>query len=188
VSASIIALLLLCCTGVIGVRLVDQPGAPTGVPGFTRSPDEEPDVLRVLVKETEISQIGVIDFGEDLRWVAGPPSFYIYLTVENITRTKKVDYTSWANRDGGTASLRDDLGNTYHAEAVSARVAKGLWGAKTGLHIRSRAVNPGEQFDDFVVFQRPVKAATSLRLTLPRSNYGGRGSIVIDIPAGGRGS
>lgn len=113
----------------------------------------------------------------EVRAADGDSSLYIQISVANTSKTKKVDFSSWS--ESSSVSLRDNLDNTYSRVRLNARR---LWEPYLGEQIKNRAIHPGEAIKDFVIFGRPVKAAKTLTLTLPRNCYGGTGFDEIVIP------
>jgi hypothetical protein len=127
--------------------------------------------LLIGVSEAEGKYVNVTD---GFRVPADGPHFVVVVAVLNTSETKLTSFKGWgpnAATPGGSASLTDELGNSYKPIRfeVPFRVVGQLSGATTA--------RPGEPVTDVLVFERPVGAARKVTLSLDASNAGGSGDI-----------
>jgi len=110
---------------------------------------------------------------------AHPRHEYLSLRLElyNNDKTKKLDYASWSIRDEGV-TLVDNHKNEYSIKSF----------ANLGLEIDGQveggrgSLYPEEVTKDVLVFEKPAKSATFLRLGLPASAFGEEGRLKFEIP------
>jgi hypothetical protein len=111
----------------------------------------------------------------------------VHLDIANYSTTNKVDYRSWSFEPSGTR-LSDELGNTYpvidygtsnHAIAPR-RNADGGW--DTIKQMDKVAIHPRMVLHDFMVFEKPVKPARQLSISLPARNCGLSGTFDLVFP------
>lgn len=124
-------------------------------------------IVKVEFKKATIGKV-MID-GGDVEYESTKAHVAVYLTVTNLSPTKKLDYTSWGGSDfdsSGVGRLRDELGNTY------ARRYSGIGVGRPKGQQSAHAAYPGTTFDELLVFEVPVSSAKFLYLTLPNSAYG----------------
>ncbi len=104
----------------------------------------------------------------------------VWFTIENRTKTKKIEYHGWdiAGIGSRAPEAADEHGNKYQHVSHSSLMTSLKGRGKTG------AINPGDPpISDVMCFQRPVDAATKLTLTLPSLLAGEKGRHVFEIPA-----
>jgi uncharacterized small protein (DUF1192 family) len=103
------------------------------------------------------------------------------IAVFNLDEAKKLNYSTWGadafKLGGSSASLGDDIGNTYK------RIHYGATELPFGRR-DNESVYPGKAVTDVLVFEIPVAKAKVLTLTLPLENVGGKGEVKIEIPIG----
>lgn len=105
--------------------------------------------------------------------------------VTNTSESKKVDYRTWGADAfkfmGSSASLVDDLGNSYK------RIHFGATEQPVG-RTKSASIYPGKSMTDVLVFEPPIGKAKTLTLTLPMANLDqgeDSGEVKIQIPVAG---
>jgi hypothetical protein len=134
------------------------------------------DPIRIHLVRTHVGKVPLKTIGgtgeskDDL--------FQVTLRIENTHQTRKLDYHGWSTEgpwlsDSGT--LADEHGNHYK------RITFGF-GNKVAGQVYSESIYPGESITDVLVFERPVDAAKRLTLTLPASNFGGKGKVRVLVP------
>lgn len=103
----------------------------------------------------------------------------ITLEITNLGTTKKIEYASWGgkgyDRVRHLAGLQDEFENDY------TRAIGDLRGTPIG-RTPEASIRPGDSVIDVLVFERPIDAATVLRLTLPAIRFGGEGMLRLEIP------
>jgi hypothetical protein len=97
----------------------------------------------------------------------------VFQIANNNPRTQPV-YTTWRDKYN-SATLRDDLGNTY------AQLRPSL-GQLPEIGVESERLLNGEVVSDTVHFEKPVPAAKDLYLAVPLSNIGHDGSLTFHVP------
>jgi DNA-directed RNA polymerase subunit RPC12/RpoP len=105
----------------------------------------------------------------------------IGLRMENLSDSKKIDFRGFAGdhfdfSSNSSASLKDNFENVYK------RISFGGVADIEG-QVNSASVYPGKPINDLLVFEPPIDKASSLRLELPASAFGGEGRLRIEIPA-----
>jgi hypothetical protein len=110
-------------------------------------------------------------------FLSHPPAFVVQISFKNYNDKRILT----AGPQTGNCALSDDVGNTYrelHAvtdlglpAAVHGQIPKG----------KVREVRSDEKAGDAVVFDRPVKGANEVRLTLDARAYGGSGRLVLKV-------
>ena len=108
---------------------------------------------------------------------------YVQLAVliQNTSKTRRVTFTGWGHNVGNAidrryAELKDELGNEY---LIIGNVLDQIDGQAAG----AGGIYPGEKRVELLVFERPVKAATSLILKLPRASLSAAGEdLQFTIP------
>src|SRR6266851_5069189 len=133
-------------------------------------------------------RVSEVQVGETI-FIKGPPgpgrlrdsSDFIRITVSvgNSSENAKVDYESWGYTSWlvcrHRARLTDDFGNNYRPLSLDL-------GVQLDGQIGYRALAPGDWIKDIMYFEKPIPQATSLRLELPGSAVGERGSLKFSIP------
>lgn len=82
---------------------------------------------------------------------------HITIEVRNLTQTRRLRYMSWGESRSymeDEASLEDEFGNSYYV------------GGSADDRIVFDSADPDESITDVIVFERPLKTATKLRLLL----------------------
>jgi hypothetical protein len=135
------------------------------------------NVVRVRVISAKIGKVPLKDFSGD-GGTSKDDLLMISLEIENLGKSKKLNYGGWAGGTidfgGRAATLEDDAGNTYK------RIGFGI--SKVVGQQESESLYPLKSLDDLLVFEVPIDAAKTLRLTLPSKTYGGDGDLHIVIP------
>ena len=107
------------------------------------------------------------------------PHLTIWLTIQNQSERKKLDYQSWASDlfsfGNDRVTLKDDAGNSYRGVnfGLSTKV-KGAAG--------SESVYPGKDIQDALVFELPIDKIEYLELVLPGKHIGEEGEFRFRIP------
>ncbi|NQT14446.1 MAG: DUF4339 domain-containing protein, partial [Planctomycetes bacterium] len=101
----------------------------------------------------------------------------VALDLHNTSQTTKLDYTSWSRQTTGV-KLFDNNQNEYTMKSFAAR----------GMDVDGQvqggrgALGPEKAIADVLLFERPAADARFLRLELPRSAFGEKGSLRFEIP------
>jgi hypothetical protein len=139
----------------------DRPpggGATAGLGEWSRVGDVRLRLDRVAVRKAPFRSIPRDAFVEGTE-----VELVVWFTVENLSATKKLDYLRWSEGFIGEkgVALADELGNDYrYREQGFGSYVEG------GLRAGTATINPGEPgLTDAALFQRPVSAATELRLS-----------------------
>ncbi len=107
------------------------------------------------------------------------PQLMITVKLSNLSRTKKLDYRTWAGAsmsfERDFATVEDNFGNSYK------RVNFGFLSTPVG-RTESSSMFPKKTITDVLIFEPPIDAAEHLDLELPAKNFGGTGMIRIRIP------
>lgn len=103
----------------------------------------------------------------------------IKLSVTNLNKNNKLNYTSWSGGDFSlsedTATLRDNFNNIYRPVN---------FGYSTNIVGRTDDVSiyPNQSIQDILVFEKPIDTIQKLKLKLPADNINGHNKIYIEIP------
>jgi hypothetical protein len=100
----------------------------------------------------------------------------VQLRIENIGKTRKIDYRGWATSAASSIRLHDNFGNPYR------RREPDLLSTFVGQVREPTAIHPGEHVDDLLVFEKPIPKISYLRLELPAAALGGTGTFRLHIP------
>ncbi len=143
------------------------------VPASTRLGEVEAKVISTQIKYVKLKDvIGDENESSELHIV-------ISIRVNNLSSTKKIDYSSWAGRDiflgDDTAHLSDNLGNVYRP------ITFGYFDEIVG-QIREASIYPNKTLVDHLVFEVPVEGVQHLQLEMPGGNVGAEGKFKFRIP------
>jgi hypothetical protein len=134
--------------------------------------------VEVRLWEVRKGYVLIDSLGE--KWGSNDEALIVCLDLCNLDSTKKVEYRTWRGDDFGRRSdravLRDNFGNNYRS------VTYGLHAYPTGSVHDTVVAYPNQPVQDVLVFQVPLKSATTLELNLPAANFGGQGELRFDIP------
>jgi len=104
----------------------------------------------------------------------------IHIKITSLNKTRKLSYHSWAGQrhlfDAPTATLTDNHRNSYK------HVGFGLGVHPLGSIERNDSIYPETPITDIIVFEKPIKNAEYLDLTLPLKNLDTDGEIRFRIP------
>jgi hypothetical protein len=100
----------------------------------------------------------------------------VLVEVSNSLADRRLALMGW-NMTGG-ASVRDDLGNVYQQQTWKDGVLEAGYTAS----ISRTLIHPEKKATDVLHFDRPLRKAEKLTLTLPLANVGGTGTMELDIP------
>ena len=150
----------------------------------------------IQIKVTGLSELAEFHVKNPIESGEGPGAWDTYdyrshlltigVTVSNLSKTKKIDFTTWRGKNFHVgrdyAALADDNGNEYQRVDFGFKAIKnsGWQDAKN-----ETAIYPQESFEDLLVFQPTVKNLQWLHLELPAKNFGGSGMIRFEIPVSG---
>jgi hypothetical protein len=175
--------LLLCAVCVFFVVIVRNFGGnASALIAGSQADDGDDGSVRVTVRH---AWVGIPSYADILGQPSGgrEQALNVLLDIANYTEARKIDYDGWAFRSRNV-SLADDVGNAYSMVHFGGGTFA-LWipapGQGFSRQIDSSAIHPGTTLTDILVFERPIKAAKTLTLTLPRANFGGRGTIRLKI-------
>jgi len=103
----------------------------------------------------------------------------IWLTVQNKSERKKLDYRTWGadatSMFGSDVSLKDDAGNTY--KRIRFSFSDKIKGAES-----STSIYPGKEIRDAIVFELPIEKIEYLELVLPGKHVDEEGELRFRIP------
>jgi len=101
------------------------------------------------------------------------PYLQIQIQLKNTHPTKKLEYTSWS---AGRTEVKpeDDFGNTY-------KRGRFVGGAPLG-QLTTESIYPNKTIQDLLVFEPPIDTIEYLRLELPASAFGEKGTLRFEIP------
>jgi hypothetical protein len=103
------------------------------------------------------------------------PLCQISLRITNRASASKIDYRGWqGNSLLSHARLTDEVGNRYRGISFG-------FGTKVVGQVESESIYPGKSIEDKLVFEVPVDSAKYLRLELPASNLGEKGTVRFQI-------
>ena len=103
--------------------------------------------------------------------------FHVRMRISNLSKTQKIDFTTWRSRGFGfssrQATLSDNFGNYFKAITFD----------PTPTYLQDEnTIYPGQDISDILVFQQPVSNLKWFHLELPASNFGQSGTIRFEIP------
>jgi hypothetical protein len=172
----------------------NQSAVPVGAPSVGAVPAQPPsgamaeewvDASRSLAQQGDVRvcvkgvQVAFVKGKEFREFTSEQKHLLIYLGIQNVGNTRKVDYTGWGAADGflreSMPSLTDNFGNTYK------RIRFGL-GSRIDGQILSESIYPQKILDDLLVFETPLDNVQHLRLELPARNFEGTGKLQFQIP------
>jgi hypothetical protein len=108
--------------------------------------------------------------------VSVEPATTIWLRLENRSKAKKINYSSWAGRIsfGDGPKLSDNFDNRYKEIDFGISKVEGASG--------SESIYPGKSVLDAIVFELPIDAAETLVLELAANVFGEKGTLKFQIP------
>jgi hypothetical protein len=133
------------------------------------------DDLSVVCSEARIDGVVYNDALGQARADNDGPRLLLWLNIENHGATRKIDYRGWSVKSAGV-SLSDELGNEYRMINYGVQVRGPDWS-----QVVDASIYPEKGQEDLLIFERPLKAAKLLTLTLPAENLGGHGTIPVSI-------
>lgn len=94
----------------------------------------------------------------------------VAVSVRNNGKTKKLDFEAWGRLTPSSAgvTLGDEHGNRYKLIRIQGE--------------QSPSIYPNKEYTDELIFEPPVDTAKTLRLVLPATAFGGRGTVNFEIP------
>src|SRR5262249_48265633 len=133
-----------------------------------------PEPMDVRVEVVETKQVHVVFYDRYERFLHGDSEgVLIKLRITNTRQTKKIDYTSWAVPGVLTkAVLKDEFDNRYKMFGCDRQIVYGYSNGQEILSFADGSIHPGFARTDYVLFEKPIGKAKSLRLMLPKSYYG----------------
>ena len=105
----------------------------------------------------------------------------IEIEIKNLSPVKKIDFQTW--RGLGISLTEDNATLTDNYENTYKRVTFGEYSIPVG-GVRQESIYPGKSITDVLVFEVPVDGIQWLHLKLPARNFGGKGMLRFEIPAG----
>ena len=102
----------------------------------------------------------------------------ILLTINDTSSTKIITYSTWRGDVLGQnpGSLMDDAGNQYR------QINFGIGVKIQGQSEDNPSIYPGKTLQDVLVFERPVSAAKTLKLSLPGDNVNWNQDLTFVFP------
>jgi predicted Zn finger-like uncharacterized protein len=152
----------------------DKPAEPVWVDG-TKQPITAGDVrLWLTVGVGTVSYDSIVDG----KTTSQEKRLLIRVRIENVGKTRKINYTGWAQGllSPSAATLKDGFDNTYK------RVMPEFGSNIVGQLSETTSIYPGKSLEDLLVFEEPVPDVQFLRLVLPAAALGGEGEFRIQIP------
>ena len=136
--------------------------------------------MRIRIKALGFSPVVLSDSDNRFRLPTDERYMWFHLHIQNTSRTRKYDYSTWGGPRSGilfladeVATLQDDCGNSYN------RV---IFANKLVGRTSSAAIYPGDSIEDLLVFEAPVAAAKSFLLRLPGMALEQKGYVLYSIP------
>jgi len=163
-------------------------GPPNQVEQWSKSSVVQQGDIQIKVEGgSELEPVYVESPGEPGNVAVYSHLFTIHVVVSNLSKTKKIDFTTWRGKDfrvsGDYATLSDDNGNEYRRMDFGFKaISKYGFFQAAQIHENEASIYPQESFDDLLVFEKPVENRKWLHLELPASNFGGSGMIRFEIP------
>jgi len=166
---------------------VPQPAPDKPPPPPTKTEPEWADATKGAVRLGDLQlQVTEVTIGQvPLKTITGNSRskdnlLMVKLQLLNTNPTKKVEYHSWSGKDisfdRDYATLRDNFDNSYK------RISFGIGSYAVGSVARSESIYPNTPVTDVLVFEMPLNTMEYLRLELPAKNFGGTGTLRLQIP------
>ena len=134
----------------------------------------------MTITSVRVGKVTVLDGFDQSRSSSKDTLLSIGLELTNTSRTRKLDYRSWAGRDisfhRDYATVKDNFGNTYRRTGFGSM-------DKIEGQTSSASLYPGKSVTDVLVFEPPLEGVEHLDLELPGENFGGTGMIRLRIKA-----
>jgi len=146
----------------------------TGVGEWSRVGD-----VQVKVTGAQISRaILVSDDAKETEIKDSDERLLVYVSIQNLSKVKKLDYHIWGG-PAREADARDEHGNRYLCYSGTSS----FW-VKGGVRRGYKTVQPEDPaFAEVLRFEKPVKAATEVRVTLDALEIGLREKHHFRIPS-----
>jgi hypothetical protein len=135
--------------------------------------------VRITLKGAKVAYLSYRDRFGGLYADNRERTLQVEMTVANLNENKRLFYDGWGRRRTGV-SLVDEHGNSYALVIYPNLDSLIRAGADS---IDTYQIHPRRQVTDCLIFERPVKTATRLCLTLPLRNVGHRGKAEFELPA-----
>jgi hypothetical protein len=123
--------------------------------------------LRVRLTKAAVKKVPLISSfgGSDRKYESKDPELMVWVEIENLSKTKKVLYSRWgASGFDRRSQVEDEHGNKYSLSPYDGSLSGRVEG---GLEYSTKDIRPGDPvLTDIVCVERPIDAATEVRLTL----------------------
>jgi hypothetical protein len=176
-----VAVLLSCC---VGVLLLSRSSSRTNSdPSTSKGGAEvvESDEARIEFVGASLSYTSYTDSLGRMQADNQALRIHILVAVSNLSKTKVIHYQGWMSVRSGV-SLSDEHGNSYGLMDYGRHsTAQFDLDKKTWDQFHTHDIHPGKRITDVMVFMRPVDAASTLKLRLPKRNVGGSGSVELQF-------
>lgn len=102
----------------------------------------------------------------------------VLLSISNHSKTKIVQFIGWQSdfSIGDAPRAEDSYANFLRGVSFEATL-------RPEAQARVEDIDPGKRAEDLLVFRKPVEGFKYVRVTLPASNFGGKGKIHLQFPA-----
>jgi hypothetical protein len=159
-----------------------KPAPPASKPRGVTPPPPQPEVkwyngaretavfpaeqVAIKIRSARVGTLGARFAVRD----AAQKYLIVAVHVQNNGKTKKLDFEAWGRLSPSSAgvTLGDEHGNRYKLIRIQGE--------------QSSSIYPGKDYTDEVIFEPPVDTAQTLRLVLPATAFGGKGTVHFEIP------
>ena len=115
-------------------------------------------------------------FREGLREQSRDDFLTLKIQIKNLSSQIKLDYTAWKY----SAFLTDENNNSYKLIRPD---SFGAWFVRSYGTKAATAIYPQTEYEEMLLFEKPVAAARYLLLVLPSANIRESGNLQFRIPA-----
>jgi hypothetical protein len=133
--------------------------------------------VRVAITSVSLGKVEVSSFGGKSE--SEEELLAIRLRVENLSETRKVEYSGWGDSSG---FLDTHVRPSRITSAIHTPASVFAFASRVEGQVSSASIHPGKSVEDVVVFEEPVARAEYLRLELPAAAVRGTGKLRFQIP------
>ena len=136
------------------------------------------DNINLRLTSCRIGTVALKDISGD-QGVSKEKLLSLGISLTNLSETSKMTYQTWAGSGFSIskdhATVTDNFGNVYR------RIDFGFSNDVIGS-TKTGSIYPGKSLTDVLIFEKPIDRIENLRLELPASNFGGTGTVYVEIP------
>lgn len=182
-----IVVMLVFATFSRNERLVTIFHQAAGSGGWSKTNVIQQGDIQIKVEDwSELADVYVESPGDPGGFATYNHFFTLRVVVSNLSKTKKVDFTTWRGEPSSFARdyaiLSDNNGNIYKRINFGSKPIR----ENPFRNVENETViYPQESATDLLVFELLVKDVKWLHLELPGRNYGGHGMLRFEIPVDG---